>query len=204
MPQKKNPVVAEVARTKLAEILGLLTSSVVMAARQPSGYNLDLQQITPKLWQAIDVVEESLKVVSRLILMLNIDVAKAMEACKAPTGVVEVANFLTLQHGIPFRQAHGLAGRISRALYEGRLTQQRLREELAEVNIPVQLTLDDVMRLMEPRRVLEAYKGLGSSNPVEVSLAVKRSLTELEEQKEWLLSEKSRMEKTFMSLQEQP
>ncbi|MCS7129358.1 MAG: argininosuccinate lyase, partial [Candidatus Caldarchaeum sp.] len=54
MPQKRNPVVAEVMRTKAAEALASLTAITGILARQPSGYNLDLQQATPKLWHSIE------------------------------------------------------------------------------------------------------------------------------------------------------
>lgn len=185
MPQKRNPVVAEITRTKIAELLGLLTSAVVMSARQASGYNLDLQQITPKLWQALEVIEETLHIVTKLVPNLKVNEERCITACSPPTGIVEVANYLSLKYGIPFRSAHTFAGRISRLIYEGNLNETSLQKIKAEFNIEVPLTLKDIMSLMEPTRVVHSYTTVGSANPTLVKRAVEDSMTLLEEEKRW-------------------
>ncbi len=194
MPQKRNPVVAEIVRTKVAELLGLLTSAIMMSARQVSGYNLDLQQITPKLWQAFEIIEETLRIMTKLIPRLKVNEDKCMSACSPPTGIVEVANHLSLKYGIPFRNAHAFAGRISKLIYEGNLNENSLQKTKAEFNIETPLTLKDLVNLMEPKRVIYSYTTVGSANPKLVKRAVEDSMMDLEEEKRWARSKRANFE----------
>lgn len=203
MPQKRNPVVAEISRTKLGELLGLLTSATVIAARQASGYNLDLQQITPKLWQALEVVEETLQMMTKLIPSLKVNKDRCMRACNPPTGIVEVANYLSLEHKIPFRDAHAFAGRISKLLYDGKLDEASLRKTKAEFNIDVPLELDDLMVLMEPRRVVHSYRTVGSANPALVRRAVEDSMVCLEDERRWVRDKRVKLEYALNKLKGQ-
>ncbi|MEM2909668.1 MAG: argininosuccinate lyase [Nitrososphaerota archaeon] len=203
MPQKRNPVVVEISRTKLAELLGLLTSTTVMAARQASGYSLDLQQITPKLWQALEIMEETLHMMTKLIPSLKINKDRCMAACSPPTGIVEVANYLSLKHKIPFRDAHAFAGRISRLLYEGGLNENLLQKTKAEFNTNIPLTLDELMNLMEPKRVVHSYMTVGSANPELVRHAVKDSMMNLEEEKRWVRNKMVNLEYALNKLKGQ-
>jgi len=194
MPQKRNPVVAEIARTKVSELLGLLTSAITMSARQVSGYNLDLQQITPKLWQAFEIVEETLHVMAKLIPNLKVNKDRCMAACSPPTGIVEVANNLSLKYGVPFRNAHAFAGRISKLMYEGNLDEASFQKTKAEFSIDAPLTLEDVMKLMEPARVVRSYTTFGSANPELVKRAVENAMRDLEDEKRWTRNKKTSLE----------
>ncbi|MEM1531727.1 MAG: argininosuccinate lyase [Nitrososphaerota archaeon] len=194
MPQKRNPVVAEIARTKVAELLGLLTSAFMMSARQVSGYNLDLQQITPKLWQALEIIEETLHIMTKLIPSLRVNENRCMATCSPPTGIVEVANHLSLKYGVPFRNAHIFAGKISKLIYEGNLNETSFQRTKAEFNIEVPLTLEDVMNLMEPKRVVRSYATIGSANPTLVKRAVEDSMINLEEEKRWVRNKRTSLE----------
>ncbi len=200
MPQKKNPVVAEITRTKVWEVLGLLSTALGIAARQPSGYSLDLQQITPKLWKALDETVSALRLTSKMIENITINTARSAEACKPPTGIVEVANHLTLNYGIPFRKAHNLAGRLSRLINEGRLTPETFQQTLHEAGVSADITLDDVLQLMEPRRVVYGYRTRGSANPQHVKTAVNQAFQELERQREWFLERRRRLENALEAL----
>jgi len=72
MPQKKNPDVLEVIRAKMSHILGnFLTSAATMKAL-PSSYNMDFQEITPRLWESLENVTSSLDMLSRLVANLKV------------------------------------------------------------------------------------------------------------------------------------
>jgi len=201
MPQKKNPVVAEIARTKSAEILGLFASCVAIASRQPSGYNLDLQQITPKLWKALDEVEASLSIMAKAAETLTINKEKAYEACKPPTGIVELANYLTMVHGIPFRKAHNIAGAISRLISQGMLDKKTLKEKLVEFNVGEDLiSVDRIYELLEPASVVKSYKSPSSANPENVKKAVEKEIEEIKEISKWVNEEYEKLSSKLHSL----
>ena len=67
MPQKKNPDPLELVRAKCAKIIGILGSGATTLHGLPSGYNLDFQEITPLLWQAIGELKSCLQIMTALV-----------------------------------------------------------------------------------------------------------------------------------------
>lgn len=183
MPQKRNPVVAEIMRTKTAEVLGLLATVSGILSRQPSGYNLDLQQVTPKFWQALREVSESLHMLKKHVEMIEVNKERAMEACAPPTAAVELANHLTLKHGIGFRKAHQIAAKISRSIAEKTLTQTRLDTIFQEHGLKPIYTVGEVLNIMDPVATVQRYTAKGSANPSMVSENVDRLLKIVEEER---------------------
>ncbi|MCS6784354.1 MAG: argininosuccinate lyase [Candidatus Caldarchaeum sp.] len=170
MPQKRNPVVAEIMRTKTAELLGLLTSVTLILTRQPSGYNLDLQQTTPKLWKAVEEVDESIKLLTKIVKSVEVVRTKALEACGPPTAAVEVANTLSMEKGVGFRTAHQIAAKISKSLASKTLDQERLNEIFREHGLEP-LKIEEVLSMMDPVKAVSRYVVDGSANPVKVAEA---------------------------------
>jgi len=64
MPHKKNPVVAEIARAKAGRSIGDLIGALSIIKALPQSYNLDMQDLTPLLWDAVDQARDSVKVMS--------------------------------------------------------------------------------------------------------------------------------------------
>jgi argininosuccinate lyase len=189
MPQKRNPVVAEVMRTKAAEVMGLLTSVEQIVCRMPSGYSLDLQQATPKLWSAFQELESSLRLLAKLVKGVSVRRERALYACMPPVAAVELANHLTLKHGIPFRKAHTVAGQVSRLMAERRLSDEALKQVLKEHGVEVGLGVSEVFEIMDPVKTVERYALEGSANPRHVLKSAQELLRELVKIREWLENE---------------
>ncbi|MEM4417770.1 MAG: argininosuccinate lyase, partial [Nitrososphaerota archaeon] len=185
MPQKRNPVVAEIMRTKAGETLGIVATVSSILARQPSGYSLDLQQVTPKVWYALDEVLESLRLLSKMAEEVEVDVERAYKACLPPTAAVFLANYITLRYGLPFRKAHGLAGRISRLIAEDRLGRDTLAKTVSELGLDLTLSVEEILEVMEPRRAVKAYVGVGSANPSKVVETAELALGRVAVEREW-------------------
>ena len=189
MPQKRNPVVAEVMRTKAAEVMGLLASAEQIVCRMPSGYNLDLQQATPKLWNAFRELESSLNLLTKLVKGASVRKERALYACMPPVAAVELANHLTLKHGVSFRKAHAVAGRVSRLMAERRLSDEALKQVFEENGVEAGLGVADVFDIMDPVKTVERYAVEGSANPRYVAKSAQDLLRELEKFREWLENE---------------
>ena len=71
MPQKKNPDVAELARGKSTIATGELMTILSILKAIPYSYNRDLQEITPHLWNAVDVTKDTLSIVTKCSCLLN-------------------------------------------------------------------------------------------------------------------------------------
>ncbi|MEM2236805.1 MAG: argininosuccinate lyase [Candidatus Caldarchaeum sp.] len=200
MPQKRNPVVAEIMRTKAAEVLGLVTSLAGILSRQPSGYNLDLQQTTPKLWSALDQVESSLNLLNKMVKLLEVNREKALYSCAPPTAAVEVANYLSLRHGVSFRKAHAVAGRISRLVASHQLNELSLQRIFEEESIQARVGVEDVLSLMDAGQTVERYAVEGSANPSHVARLSSKMLEDIKTLREIIVSERENFQKGLSRL----
>ena len=122
MPQKKNPVVAELARAKVGRVGGDLFAALTIMKGLPQSYNLDLQDLTPLLWDAIDSTKESVRVMSRVMEMIKPKPEVMKKRAEGGfTSATELADTLVRATGMTFRDAHAVVGRmISKAVKEGK------------------------------------------------------------------------------------
>lgn len=113
MPQKKNPDVAEVARSKCAIVNGELITILTILKALPYTYNRDLQEITPHLWNAIDVAYDTLKIVNHMLLTVSFNTERCLELAGANFATAtDLADIMVRERKIPFRTAHKIVGRI--------------------------------------------------------------------------------------------
>jgi argininosuccinate lyase len=130
MPQKKNPDVPELVRGKTGRVYGHLVNLLVMLKALPLSYNRDLQEDKPALFDALDTTASSLQVMTELMRRLNVNREALSQALRSGGFLAtELADYL-VERGVPFREAHGITGRIVRdALEKGReLTDFSLEE----------------------------------------------------------------------------
>ena len=121
MPQKKNPDVPELVRGKTGRVYGHLINLLTLLKALPLSYNRDLQEDKPAVFDALDTVTASLQVMTELMRRLKVN-GEALQRALRGGGVLatELADYLVMR-GVPFREAHGITGRIVRAaLDQGR------------------------------------------------------------------------------------
>ena len=133
MPQKKNPDVPELVRGKTGRVYGHLMNLLVTLKALPLSYNRDLQEDKPALFDALDTVTASLNVMTELMRRLKVN-RDVLTRSLQSGGLLatELADYL-VERGVPFREAHGITGRIVRAALEQEreLTDFSLEELLA-------------------------------------------------------------------------
>jgi argininosuccinate lyase len=121
MPQKKNPDVPELVRGKTGRVYGHLINLLTTLKALPLSYNRDLQEDKPALFDALDTVVASVKILTELMRRLTVN-HEALRKAVQGSGMLatEVADYLVTR-GVPFRQAHEITGRLVRAaLDQGR------------------------------------------------------------------------------------
>ena len=118
MPQKKNPDVPELVRGKTGRVYGHLISLLTLLKALPLSYNRDLQEDKPALFDALDTVTASLQVMTELMRRLKVN-EEALKRALQGGGLLatELADYLVMK-GVPFREAHGITGRIVRAAFD--------------------------------------------------------------------------------------
>ncbi|MDO9514491.1 MAG: argininosuccinate lyase [Syntrophales bacterium] len=112
MPQKKNPDVAELIRGKTGRVYGDLMAILTVMKGLPMTYDRDLQEDKEPLFDAIDTVKASLAVLADMAGTLTFNRGRMLEAAEGGfSTATDVADYLVMK-GIPFREAHGIVGRL--------------------------------------------------------------------------------------------
>ncbi len=112
MPQKKNPDIAELVRGKTGRVYAALTSILTTMKGIPLAYNKDMQEDKELTFDAIDTVKGCLALFTGMIstMKLNKSVMKK-SAMNGFTNATDAADYL-VNHGVPFRDAHGIVGQL--------------------------------------------------------------------------------------------
>ncbi|MYA02597.1 MAG: argininosuccinate lyase [Chloroflexi bacterium] len=115
MPQKRNPDIAELARGRSGKVLGHLTGLLTTLKGLPLAYNRDLQEDKSGLFDTAETLIGTLHVLARALLtaQVNGDRARAMVDQDPFILATDYADYIT-RTGVPFREAHGVVGRLVR------------------------------------------------------------------------------------------
>ncbi|HIY03449.1 MAG TPA: argininosuccinate lyase [Candidatus Anaerotignum merdipullorum] len=112
MPQKKNPDMAELIRGKTGRVYGHLMGLLTTLKGLPLAYNKDMQEDKEALFDAIDTVKMCLPVFTNMIATMTVQPDVMLQAAKGGfTNATDAADWLVKQ-GVPFRDAHGIIGRL--------------------------------------------------------------------------------------------
>ncbi len=112
MPQKKNPDIAELIRGKTGRVYGALVSLLTTMKGIPLAYNKDMQEDKELAFDAIDTVKGCLALFTGMISTMTFrkDVMEA-SAKNGFTNATDAADYL-VNHGVAFRDAHGIVGQL--------------------------------------------------------------------------------------------
>jgi len=110
MPQKKNPDVLELIRAKYHIILGEEFKVKSMIGNLISGYNRDMQLTKEPLMNSLEILKESLTVISLIIVEMKINKEKCEKAITEDMHATQEAYELVKQ-GLPFREAYKAIGK---------------------------------------------------------------------------------------------
>ena len=136
MPQKKNPDVCELTRGKTARVYGALTALLTLCKGLPMTYNRDLQEDKVALFDAIDTVQQILRVYPPMISTLNIKPQKMRQAASDPALMATDLAEQLVKEGVPFRTAHHRVGSLVKwAKTNGKKLDELTLEEM-QISIP--------------------------------------------------------------------
>ena len=112
MPQKKNPDIAELVRGKTGRVYGALTSILTTMKDIPLAYNKDMQEDKELTFDAIDTVKGCLALFTGMISTMKLNKTNMEKsAMNGFTNATDAADYL-VNHGVPFRDAHGIVGQL--------------------------------------------------------------------------------------------
>ena len=112
MPQKKNPDIAELVRGKTGRVYGALMSMLTTMKGIPLAYNKDMPEDKVLVFGAIDTAKGCLALFTGMLATMKFRTDKMMESARHGfTNATDAADYL-VNHNVPFRDAHGIVGRL--------------------------------------------------------------------------------------------
>lgn len=112
MPQKKNPDIAELVRGKTGRVYGALTSLLTTMKGIPLAYNKDMQEDKEMSFDAIDTAKGCIALFTGMLSTMQFKKDNMRASAKNGfTNATDAADYL-VNHGVPFRDAHGIVGQL--------------------------------------------------------------------------------------------
>ena len=112
MPQKKNPDIAELVRGKTGRVYGALMALLTTMKGLPLAYNKDMQEDKEMAFDAMDTAADCITLFTGMIQTIKFRKDRmAKSAMNGFTNATDAADYL-VGKGVPFRDAHGIIGRL--------------------------------------------------------------------------------------------
>ena len=112
MPQKKNPDIAELVRGKTGRVYGALMSLLTTMKGIQLAYNKDMQEDKELVFDAIDTTKGCLALFTGMLRTMRFRKQRMEDSAKNGfTNATDAADYL-VNHGVPFRDAHGIVGQL--------------------------------------------------------------------------------------------
>jgi argininosuccinate lyase len=172
MPQKKNPDVFELARGKAGTLLGYLTGLMTTLKGLPSTYDKDLQEDKVPVFSAYDTLLATLPVLAGALQTLTLQPERMRSAIDPGMLATDLADYL-VQKGLPFRQAHAVAGQA--VLLAGKLGKPLDTLSLPEFQTLSALIDPDVYGVFDPRQSVARRNAPGGTAPEAVKMQLQNA-----------------------------
>jgi argininosuccinate lyase len=175
MPQKMNPDLAELVRGKAGRVVGSWVTLVTVVKGLPLAYNKDLQETQEPLYDAVETVLACLHVSRGMVASLSFDkVRMAAAIASGHLVATEVADYLVTK-GVPFREAHDVAGHLVRIAGSRELSAL----SLDELRTAHPLFGPDISDWLDPARAVDRRDVVGGPARARVLAEIARVEAEL-------------------------
>jgi argininosuccinate lyase len=172
MPQKKNPDMFELGRGKAGTLLGLLTGLMATLKGLPSTYDKDLQEDKPAVFAAYDILTGLLPVLANAIRTLTVRPERMQAALDPAMLATDLADYL-VEKGVPFREAHEVAGKAVAAAAESGTSIEALALETYQSLHPG--FGSDVRSVFDAAKSVSRRKSLGGTAPEAVKVQIEKA-----------------------------
>lgn len=194
MPQKRNPVSIEHARSLLSSCAGDAATVLTMIHNTPFGDIVDTEDdLQPYAWRSLSTLETVYRLLARIVATLEVNERALQSRAEASFATAtELADTLVRKEGVTFRAAHGVVSRLVRdASAEGLTVQDLTTERLnaaskAEIGREVRLTADELAEALDPAHFVAVRKLRGGPSPVEAERALREQEERWESEMAWL------------------
>ena len=185
MPQKKNPDIAELVRGKTGRVYGALMSLLTTMKGIPLAYNKDMQEDKEVSFDAMDTVQDCIKLFTGMVKTMKFRKENmARSAMNGFTNATDAADYL-VNKGVPFRDAHGIIGRLVLYCIEKNTSIDALSlEELKSISDKFDADIYDAVSL---KTCVEKRLTIGAPGSEAMKKVIKMHHTYLETDEEMII-----------------
>jgi argininosuccinate lyase len=182
MPQKKNPDVPELVRGKSATVIGSLATLLTMMKSLPLAYNRDMQEDKAPLFSAVDTLAACIEIYTDMLPEITFKKENMQRAASSGfLNATDLADYLVTR-GLPFREAHRLAGKaVSFALERGKELHELSLEQLQSFSTLIQ---KDIFSCLATRQMIEKRTSYGGTGGKMVAGAIAAAEKWLDQKKD--------------------
>ncbi len=173
MPQKMNPDVLELIRGKTGRVYGSLVNLLVTMKGLPLAYNKDLQEDKEPLFDAVHTVQSCLKLAAPLVAQTRFCSQAMRQALEAGYVLAtDLADYLVTR-GVPFREAHHVAG-------SGGAYCQKQNKELTDLSLEELKKFhgaieNEVFRWLQAENAVDRRDSLGGTSRKRIRSELRRA-----------------------------
>ncbi|XBC44417.1 MAG: argininosuccinate lyase [Buchnera aphidicola (Schlechtendalia peitan)] len=179
MPQKKNPDVLELIRSKSGRVIGSLVSILVVLKGLPLSYNKDMQEDKEGLFDSLDTWSNCLSMSILVLKNMDVNYVTCLEAAqKSYTNSTELADYL-VKKGIAFRDAHHIVGKIVL-----RAIKEHMPLENLDLNVLKKYCVNidyDVYECLKLDSIFEKRNAKGGVSKKQIQYSINKAKEELDE-----------------------
>ena len=194
MPQKKNADIAELGRGKSGRVIGDLVALLTTLKGLPLAYNKDMQEDKEPVFDAVDTILALLDLFPPMVRTITFNKDRMAAAAIEDFTLATDAADLLAKHGVPFREAHAVVGRlVGTCIAEGRTFADLSDEEWAAAH-PMFATQKPPLDAMESVAIRDIP---GGTAPNRVAAALVAARAALDEERVWLEAESAAWDRLF-------
>ncbi|MBN2018927.1 MAG: argininosuccinate lyase [Sedimentisphaerales bacterium] len=170
MPQKRNADAVELIRGKTGRVFGALMAMLTVLKGLPTGYNRDLQEDKTHIFTAADTTSQCLDMAAAVVAHTTFDTKRIAAGIDAGfLDATSLAEYL-VGKGIPFREAHGIVGRLVAQC-------EKQNQKLSDLNLTAfqkysPAIKKDVYRFLGASNVAAKYVTEGAAGPKQATLQI--------------------------------
>ena len=181
MPQKRNPDFAEIGRAKSGRVFGNLVATLTILKGLPLTYNRDLQEDKEPLFDTIDTISKTLRIIKSMLDAIAFNEVEMRSAIdNSNVLATDIADYL-VGKGMPFREAHGIVNKLTDYVLE---TKQNVHELSLETykNFSKLFEIDVTSITIE--NSINSRNVFGGTALKNIKASIKKANGDLEEQTE--------------------
>jgi argininosuccinate lyase len=172
MPNKKNPDFFELIRAGSGKLFGYLSQLFITVKGLPMTYNKDLQEDKTPLFRGVEEAKTLIEVFHHTLKNFEPNQERMIEQLSSHLFATDMVVYL-VQHGVPFRNAHGMVGEV--VAYAEKVKKPLNQLTLDELHGFSPYFQEAVFSVFDPVHSIKQKKTAGSTHPTYVKMQIRKA-----------------------------